>query len=414
MFLNTSNSINKMNKRSLKVLAVTRKAVIHKQIGGMEEASHNLYVALSKKGINIEVIITDVSGSVNGESNIEVDGISYIKLQGTEPGIYSNEFHSRVREYFISQSESEKTPYDLIHSVSAAAQSIANLRGVCKVVASWHGTELEKQLDKMAEYVYVNKSRLLPVHVERLILGYFSGLLNKCPYGAYNHHVVLTNYMRSCIEFLGVKNDSVSVIPNGLPDFFFGDFPLRATKVGGKLVLGIVGRLNAMKGLNFLAEVANKLNPDRYKLLFIGSGPDQSILNKFPLEYEIRTYPHNQMQFAYADMDILLNPTFRSSGFDLTIQEALACGTKVVVSNSTQYIEYFNKIKDRYGPVAPIDIFHIGDASSLINAISRIENVRVPDNVYLEIRRNLTVCDMADNYIDLFHKLVCAEVEDER
>lgn len=385
----------------MKILGTIRQSVAHGALGGMELVTHDLYRGLVEKGFEVLVLTTALKDS--DEQEKIVDGVKYIFIQESISGMYSNEYHRGVKVFFDKMAIDANLP-DIIHSASGAAASLLQNKEGVPVVATWHGTRLEEELDKLSDYAYIKKGKLLSFHFERLYLNGITKLVQQNEFGKFDAHVAISPFMKQCITSYGVHEAQTHVIRNSLPKYFSRQIS-KKNVVGNRIVLGLVGRLIPMKGHMFFAEVAKQLDPNKYQLLLIGAGESQDVYQNCGLEVSSVRVDRDKIPDMYRMMDIFVNPTFRYSGFDLTVQEALASGVVTLVSDVTPYHEYFIELNERYGNQSPYYEFKVADIESCLNAINRIVVNKATNEHSDDFQKEFSFELMIDKYIAVFQKL---------
>jgi len=127
-----------------------------------------------------------------------------------------------------------------------------------------------------------------------------------------------------------------------------------------------VGRLEAVKNLEILISVFNKLQD--CKLTIIGSGSCKFGLEKIANSNIIfkDSIPNLELSSYYLNNDVLLLPSL-SEPWGLVVEESLYFGMPVIVSNCCGVCEL---IKDGHNGY----IINPNDANSIINTISKINN----------------------------------------
>lgn len=93
-----------------------------------------------------------------------------------------------------------------------------------------------------------------------------------------------------------------------------------------------VGRFVEKKGLHLLREVCQRVTDCRW--LFVGWGPDDPADWNLPHVQRIAHAKREQMPDFYRAADLLVLPSV-GEGFPLVVQEAMSCGTPVLVSPET-------------------------------------------------------------------------------
>ena len=105
---------------------------------------------------------------------------------------------------------------------------------------------------------------------------------------------------------------------------------------GGRTKVLFVGRLVADKGIDLLLAAADP----SYDLVFCGPGKPDTIQRIIRSGAEhVPPRPHEQMTQMYHAADLLALPSW-NEGFPVVIQEALACGLRVVTSDHQGYTPY--------------------------------------------------------------------------
>ncbi|MCM2278543.1 MAG: glycosyltransferase family 4 protein [Oligoflexia bacterium] len=129
------------------------------------------------------------------------------------------------------------------------------------------------------------------------------------------------------------------VVMNGLDTELFRPDPEQGQAVRrelglepGKPVFLFVGRFVEKKGLNLLRELARALPSAQW--LFAGWGPLDPESWGLPQVKVLRGLQGAAIARLYRAADLLVLPS-RGEGFPLVVQEALACGTPVLISTET-------------------------------------------------------------------------------
>ncbi len=148
---------------------------------------------------------------------------------------------------------------------------------------------------------------------------------------------------------MGVERDRISLIPNGInisefenADKVKGNFR-RAYKLSDKKILLFIGRLNAIKGIDFLLNTFAILTKDIKDTILVIAGPDDGYKNE--IERRINLLKINDKVLltdglygedkiaAMTDADIFIYPS-RHEIFGIAPLEALMCGTPVIVTDN--------------------------------------------------------------------------------
>jgi glycosyltransferase involved in cell wall biosynthesis len=172
----------------------------------------------------------------------------------------------------------------------------------------------------------------------------------------------------------------VAVVPQwGINDTMFqpGEADARLIAqygLGGRFVIGFVGRLTSPKGVNTLLSAAASIHEVDYHLLVVGDGPEHAALKQMSTRLGIAervTFAGSVHTDLVADhlrcMDVLVLPSTRAQWeqFGHVLIEAMACGVPVVGSQSGE-IPY---VIDDAGLVFPI-----GDSQALADCLRRVNS----------------------------------------
>jgi len=216
-----------------------------------------------------------------------------------------------------------------------------------------------------------------------------------------------SQFLRQRFIEWGLAEDSISVIPNGLPP---RDAPAGTTRNGKDLpVFGYFGNLNPWKGVPMLLEAARQLIAEEFEfeLRVHGGAPFQSesftdeIARLFketaPFVQQRGPYRREDVAGHVAAVDFTIVPSIWWENAPLVIGEAQAQGRPVIASNIGGMAEM---IQDGVNglTVAP------GDPRALASAMRRMAedpmlarqlsaNARTPDDINTTARRYLDLID---------------------
>lgn len=384
------------------ILGAIRQSIAHNSTGGMELVSHDLYKGLVAAGFEVEVLTSALKEQ--NESEKIIDGVKYLFIKDAPPGIYSNELHSGIKLYFQSLMDRNKKPL-VIHSASGAAAALTKNKYKIPVIATWHGTNIEQELDRIMSYVYVENKTLLPSHCEDLLHKICNNQKLHSDFQGFDGHVAISTFMKECIMNYGVAEQDIAVIKNALPEVFFQE----NIKLDGfqkskdKILLGLVGRPIAMKGYGFFNKVLQKLDPAKYELMVVTGNKDAlEFFKNSKVKVHFVSVKREQMPSVYAVMDVYINPTFRYSGFDLTVQEALISGAVVLNSDVKPYQNYYTELQNKLGGQSPFFTFRVGDVESCLGAINRIYVNKPVNNQIPYFKEQFKFQHMIEEYVKFF------------
>jgi glycosyltransferase involved in cell wall biosynthesis len=147
---------------------------------------------------------------------------------------------------------------------------------------------------------------------------------------------------------LGVDKSRIEIVPHGIDLAEFQNLPLKGEfrqryglSTGHKVIL-YLGRIHKIKGLNLLAQAFSCLAKSRTDIRLVIAGPDDGYfahLKKMVTDLQISDqviftgplYERDKLQ-AYVDADVYVLPSSYEI-FGITVLEALACSTPVVITD---------------------------------------------------------------------------------
>ncbi|MFC1921510.1 glycosyltransferase [Chloroflexota bacterium] len=166
---------------------------------------------------------------------------------------------------------------------------------------------------------------------------------------------------------MGVREDRIEIIPNGIDLNEFQNLPQRGAfrkRYGlgnDKKIILFLGRLHQIKGINILVKAFSGLPKSPSDIRLVIAGPDvgylptlQRLVKELNMEDEVffpgALYGREKLE-AYIDADMFVLPSIYET-FPLVILEACACGLPIVV---TDRCGIANMIDGQIGLVVPYD-----------------------------------------------------------
>lgn len=228
------------------------------------------------------------------------------------------------------------------------------------------------------------------------------------------HHVVAVSQdvCNHLVQF-AIPKAKITVIGNGIDTERFGAArpALREElSLGGRTIIGVVGRLSPEKGHKFLLHAAPRLIaefPDA-AFLFVGAGPEQPALESLTRQLNLwdRVFFagfRDDMPNVYASIDVLALPSLKE-GSPLALLEAMAAALPVVATDVGDVGQIV--VSGESGLlVAP------RNPEALCGAIGRLIadaglRVRLAANGRRYVQEHFSATRMAQNYVDVYEDVL--------
>ena len=165
---------------------------------------------------------------------------------------------------------------------------------------------------------------------------------------------------------MGVDENKIEIVPNGIDLSEFENLPERGEfarqhNLDGQRIVLFLGRINKIKGLGLLAKAFAELTKNLENVKLVIVGPDDgylSTLKKVVADLGISDkvlfpgplYGREKLK-AYVDADVYVLPSVYEI-FGITVLEACACGTPVIVTDRCGLADIIN---NQAGLVVPYD-----------------------------------------------------------
>ena len=222
-----------------------------------------------------------------------------------------------------------KTRYDIIHAhhyEGLLASLPSRALGRIPIVFDMH-TLLEAELPSYA------------LGLPKSLLSKIGRFLDRRLPPKSNHVIAVSDEIRAnYIQGTGRSGETVSVIPNGVEDFFF-DYPKRAAQAGGGTARRLVyaGNFAAYQGINLLLQAfaaARKVRPDLRLQLLTNSSWDHHESEARELgvhEFiDIANPDPEQLAKMLAEAAVAANPRSECSGMPQKLLNYMAAGCAIV------------------------------------------------------------------------------------
>ena len=166
-----------------------------------------------------------------------------------------------------------------------------------------------------------------------------------------------------------LKEYPVKVIPNGIDLEKF--VPQETKKREKHLILGVANVWDRRKGLDYLKELSQMLDPEKYEIAVVGVSKKQiEELPKGMIGIE-HTQNVEELMQLYSEASVFANPTLEDN-FPTTNLEALACGTPVVTFATGGSVESVDETCGRVVPQKDMQAFK----AAVTELCDNVENMR--------------------------------------
>lgn len=207
------------------------------------------------------------------------------------------------------------------------------------------------------------------------------------------HLVAVSRWLEREAHRSILKDVDIRCIYNGLDVDIFHPLSMQEHSKGRFRILGVASVWYSWKGLDAFIQL-RQLLPEQYELMLVGL--DERQLRQLPpgIKGITRTDSVDQLAELYAGADVYVNPSTAES-FGMTTAEALACGTPVVVYDTTACPEL---VDGQTGRVAPL-----GDVQALADYVRAL--CEHPEKAAIRghcRERALRLFNQRDRYQDYF------------
>ncbi|MFB6186047.1 MAG: glycosyltransferase, partial [Halobacteriaceae archaeon] len=180
--------------------------------------------------------------------------------------------------------------------------------------------------------LYLTWRKSMPDHLARLLSGIVGMLERVC----YSLADAIITYTPSMAAELGLDSFDEKLYPHGARYVNTDRFSVKSPFEERGDVVGFVGRIDEEKGIQSLAEVAERLS-NTITFRFVGDGPLYNWLNS-ELEEEIQLgrvemtgwVDHEEIPNQLNDLKLLIMASQPTEGLPTIILESMACGVPVM------------------------------------------------------------------------------------
>ena len=320
----------------MKILQVTP-AFVPSKFGGIKAVSYNLSKTLAKKGHEVTVYTTDADIGYSRLSGVHsvrnVDGID-VRYFRNLSNLLAWRHHLWLPLGMIKAMKKEIKTFDIIH--------IHDFRSIQNIIAHHYAKK------HRIPYVLQAHGSVLPIFQKQGLKKIFDIFFGYRILRDASKVIALTKTEAEQYKERGVDEDKIEIVPNGidlseyenLPEK--GEFRRKYTIRDDEKMILYLGRIHRIKGIDLLvkafADLVKEL--DGVKLVIVG--PDDGFLSTLQEQIEDLKigdkvlftgplYEKDKLE-AYVDADVYILPSVYEI-FGVTLLEACACGTPVIVTD---------------------------------------------------------------------------------
>jgi len=320
--------------------------------GGSAEVPYRLSKELAKRGQEVTIFTSDYKSSQE-----YINSIPEVKVYLFRSWLNYAKFH--VTPGMIKRVKKEIKNFDIIH--------MHNYRTFQNIVVYYYAKKYG------IPYVLQAHGSVLPLFQREGLKKIFDLFFGYRILKDASKVIALTNAEAEQCKKMGVDEDKIEIVPNGIDLSEYENLPKR----GGfrskylisddeKIIL-YIGRLHKTKGIDLLVkafvDVSKELDDARLVLV----GPDDGYLSALEeLIQELKVddkvlftgfVTNDEKMAAFVDADVFVTPSFL--GFPVTFLEACACGTPIITTNNGDELDW---IDDKVGYVVEYDKDQLRDA----------------------------------------------------
>lgn len=300
--------------------------------------AYNISKELVKKGHNVSVITTDGFKRRVKKSSENLEGIKIFYLRNLSLFLASHNLCIPIISPFVLNNQIRK--FDVIH--------LHTFRSMLALYVSYYAMKYE------IPYV-IQTHGSLPKKTKKAFKSLFDKMFGYRVLKNASKVIAVSKLELEQYKTMGVPEEKIAVIPNGIDLSEFANLPPNGSfkrKLGlekNTRILLYLGRIHRIKGVDILirayANIVERL--DNLKLVI--AGPDDGYLSEIEnlirkLEIENRVlvtgplYERDKFE-AYVDAETYVLPS-RYEIWGMTILEAVACGTPVILTENCGVADY--------------------------------------------------------------------------
>ena len=214
--------------------------------------------------------------------------------------------------------------------------------------------------------------------------------------------IVLVDSQKDYLKKIGIGQNKIFVVPNGIQTDFFGRDKNEAKKyfnIETDFVIGFFGRFFERKGIKVLLDAFKNLNDNLY---IFGYGPLKPLIEEYSNKYQNiylieGPFSEEEVALIYSAMDLYILPSLSGEGCATVILEALASGTFCIASDLPENVCTL-KDKGLY--------FKKGDSKELQEKIKIAKSVSIKKNDLKNYAREYDWKNISRKIIEVYNEII--------
>jgi len=341
------------------IAVFSRSTHYHFISGGMETQLKNLLEGLAKAGFTLTVFTTSYPGKINKDVLIKKNGVSYVFIKDTTPGLYpmtiidkfwkklgqldrktkvegKSNYFEKSFEYF--QKYNNKKPFNLIISQSTAGRGVVFNTEVFSISVI-HGTILAEIKNRFVSNKTIkNWIRFSFLDLPNWILEKIT--INGKFFDKVNFIVSVSDNLKDqfLVEYPKLS-DKISVIYNGVDS---NRFSPGKNKNKTNFTFLYIGRIDREKGVDLIIDATKLLlskTKKKFEVEIVGAGIHLDELKAYSKKVGVSnvvkfigSVDNESINKYYKKADVFVFPTRREEGHPMTISESFCSGLPVIAT----------------------------------------------------------------------------------
>ena len=167
--------------------------------------------------------------------------------------------------------------------------------------------------------------------------------------------IVITSYIKKYAINIGVKDDKIKIIPNGVDIRLFnpnikGNLSYINDIIKDKKICMYTGRIDTWAGINIIQQLSNKFRNDYPEILFVLIGSENDLVQNFSNLIVFKKIQYEDIPKFLSFADVILVPfperDFTHAASPLKLFEAMAMGKPVIASGLSGIKEIISHLEN--------------------------------------------------------------------